>query len=58
MSEVHRASKLITLAVTCLGTFMVLLDTTIIVTALPGSSAGTPSTPPGSPAPGDQPGVR
>jgi len=35
MSNVHRASKLITLVVTCLGTFMVLLDTTIIVTALP-----------------------
>ena len=35
MSTTHRASKVITLVVTCLGTFMVLLDTTIIVTALP-----------------------
>jgi MFS family permease len=35
MSMTPRASKLITLVVTCLGTFMVLLDTTIIVTALP-----------------------
>ena len=35
MSEVPRTHKLITLVVTCLGTFMVLLDTTIVVTALP-----------------------
>jgi len=35
MSEVLRTNRVITLIVTCLGTFMVLLDTTIIVTALP-----------------------
>ncbi len=35
MSTTPRASKLITLVVTCLGSFMVLLDTTIVVTALP-----------------------
>ena len=35
MSTTPRASKVITLVVTCLGTFMVLLDSTIIVTALP-----------------------
>ena len=35
MRTTLRASKAITLVVTCLGTFMVLLDTTIIVTALP-----------------------
>lgn len=35
MSTTSRASKAITLLVTCLGTFIVLLDTTIVVTALP-----------------------
>jgi EmrB/QacA subfamily drug resistance transporter len=35
MSEVLRTNRVITLIVTCLGNFMVLLDTTIIVTALP-----------------------
>jgi EmrB/QacA subfamily drug resistance transporter len=35
MSEVLRTNRVITLIVTCLGSFMVLLDTTIIVTALP-----------------------
>lgn len=35
MSKTPRASKVITLVVTCLGSLMVLLDTTIIVTALP-----------------------
>ena len=35
MSTTPRGSKVITLIVTCLGSFMVLLDTTIIVTALP-----------------------
>jgi EmrB/QacA subfamily drug resistance transporter len=35
MHATPRASKLITLVVTCLGSFMVLLDTTIVVTALP-----------------------
>ncbi len=35
MSKAHRASRVITLVVTCLGSFMVLLDTSIIVTALP-----------------------
>ncbi len=35
MSEVLRTNRVITLIVTCQGNFMVLLDTTIIVTALP-----------------------
>src|SRR5689334_13924887 len=35
MSTTPRLSRVITLVVTCLGSFMVLLDTTIIVTALP-----------------------
>lgn len=35
MRTTHRARLLITLIVTCLGTFMVLLDGTIVVTALP-----------------------
>ncbi len=35
MSVVLRTNRVITLIVTCLGNFMVLLDTTIIVTALP-----------------------
>ncbi len=35
MSTTHRSNKVMTLVVTCLGSFMVLLDTTIIVTALP-----------------------
>jgi DHA2 family methylenomycin A resistance protein-like MFS transporter len=35
MSKTQRASKVITLVVTCLGSFMVLLDATIVVTALP-----------------------
>ena len=35
MSTTYRASKVITLVVTCLATFIVLLDTTIVVTALP-----------------------
>ena len=35
MSTTPRASKVITLVVTCLGSLMVLLDTTIVVTALP-----------------------
>src|SRR5579859_854433 len=35
MSTTHRSRKVITLVVTCIGTFMVLLDTTIVVTALP-----------------------
>ena len=35
MSKTHRASKVITLVVTCLASFIVLLDTTIVVTALP-----------------------
>lgn len=35
MSTIPRVSKLITLMVTCLGSFMVLLDASIVVTALP-----------------------
>lgn len=35
MSKTQRASKVITLIVTCLGSFMVLLDGSIVVTALP-----------------------
>lgn len=35
MSTIQRVSKLITLMVTCLGSFMVLLDASIVVTALP-----------------------
>ena len=35
MSTTHRSRKVITLVVTCLGSFMVLLDTSIVVTALP-----------------------
>lgn len=35
MKMTSRASKAITLAVTCIGTFMVLLDASIVVTALP-----------------------
>ena len=35
MSTIHRVSPVITLVVTCLGSFMVLLDGTIVVTALP-----------------------
>jgi EmrB/QacA subfamily drug resistance transporter len=35
MSEVHRTSKVITLVVTCLGLFMVLLDASIVNVALP-----------------------
>src|SRR5215469_17341712 len=35
MSETHRTSKVITLLVTCLGTFMILLDTSIVTLALP-----------------------
>jgi EmrB/QacA subfamily drug resistance transporter len=35
MSEVHRTNKVITLVVTCLGLFMVLLDASIVNVALP-----------------------
>src|SRR5258708_23380505 len=35
ISTAHRSRKVITLVVTCLGSFMVLLDTSIVVTALP-----------------------
>src|SRR5260221_10254133 len=35
MSEVHRTNKVITLVVTCLGAFMILLDTSIVTLALP-----------------------
>ena len=35
MSEVHRTSKVITLVVTCLGSFMILLDASIVTLALP-----------------------
>ena len=35
MSKVHRTSKVITLVVTCLGLFMVLLDASIVNVALP-----------------------
>jgi EmrB/QacA subfamily drug resistance transporter len=35
MSTTHRSRSMITLVVSCLGTFIVLLDTTIVVTALP-----------------------
>src|SRR5713101_2201583 len=35
MSEVHRTSKVITLLVTCLGSFMILLDASIVTLALP-----------------------
>ncbi|BCL78182.1 MFS transporter [Ktedonobacteria bacterium brp13] len=35
MSTIPRVNKLITLMVTCLGSFMVLLDASIVVTALP-----------------------
>jgi EmrB/QacA subfamily drug resistance transporter len=35
MSTTHSSRTVITLVVTCLGTFMVLLDTTIVATALP-----------------------
>ena len=35
MSEVHRTNKVITLLVTCLGSFMLLLDTSIVTLALP-----------------------
>src|SRR6266566_3307371 len=35
MSEVHRTNKVVTLIVTCLGLFMVLLDASIVNVALP-----------------------
>jgi MFS family permease len=35
MSEVHRTSKVISLVVTCLGSFMILLDASIVTLALP-----------------------
>lgn len=35
MSEVHRTNKVITLIVTCIGSFMLLLDTSIVTLALP-----------------------
>lgn len=35
MSEIHRTNKAITLIVTCLGSFMLLLDTSIVTLALP-----------------------
>jgi EmrB/QacA subfamily drug resistance transporter len=35
MSEAHRTNKVITLVVTCLGSFMILLDTSIVILALP-----------------------
>jgi predicted MFS family arabinose efflux permease len=35
MSEVHRTSKVITLVVTCLASFMILLDASIVTLALP-----------------------
>src|SRR6266566_9319787 len=35
MSEVHRTNKAVTLIVTCLGLFMVLLDASIVNVALP-----------------------
>src|SRR5258708_8168596 len=35
MSTTHRASQVITLVVTCLGAFMILLDASIVTLALP-----------------------
>src|SRR5262252_6682841 len=35
MSEVRRTNKVITLLVTCLGTFVILLDTSIVILAVP-----------------------